>query len=188
MNTFMDLMVKDVTTLHKVLSRFLPSTSMRVGLMATKDNDIDSSSSCVCCNDVLLTQYNYPFATYRKSLTKCFRYSPQDLRRRSRSCPSRHLLGRPGTLALIQLTDRERLRRSSSVSSLTRPHPIWNRLQADMAYFGQKLGPFDPNGIIGSRLMKQVKELDLSDRRRSAGAAATAGTSASGQSASNMQQ
>jgi vacuolar protein sorting-associated protein 54 len=29
-NTFMDQMVKDVTTLHKVLSRFLPSASMRV--------------------------------------------------------------------------------------------------------------------------------------------------------------
>lgn len=32
-NAFMDGLVKDATTLHKVLSRFLPATSMRVSLM-----------------------------------------------------------------------------------------------------------------------------------------------------------
>jgi len=57
-----------------------------------------------------------------------------------------------------------------------------HRLQADMAYFGQKLGPFDPNGIIGTRLMKQVKELDLSDKKRGAGTSASAPSASTGAS------
>lgn len=34
-----------------------------------------------------------------------------------------------------------------------------------MAYYGNKLADVDPNGIIGSRLMKQVKELVLLDKK-----------------------
>jgi hypothetical protein len=39
------------------------------------------------------------------------------------------------------------------------------RLHADMAYYGNKLADVDPSGIIGSRLMKQVKELVLLDKK-----------------------
>jgi len=45
-------------------------------------------------------------------------------------------------------------------------HPVCSfRLHADMAYYGNKLADVDPNGIVGTRLMKQVKELVLLDKR-----------------------
>jgi hypothetical protein len=66
------------------------------------------------------------------------------------------------------------LKCSASARPLTGPNLDWNRLQADMAYFGQKLGQFDANGVIGSRLIRQVKELDLSDKKSGTGTAAVA--------------
>ncbi|KAF9350726.1 hypothetical protein BGX34_001019 [Mortierella sp. NVP85] len=114
-NTFMDLMVKEVTTLHKILCKFLPAASMR------------------------------------KVVDEVLQIFTTRLEEEIQKLPVATPLGK-------------------------------TRLQADMAYFGQKLGPFDPNGIIGTRLMKQVKELDLSDKKR--GATAAPGTSASAPSAS----
>ncbi|KAF9166972.1 hypothetical protein DFQ26_006236 [Actinomortierella ambigua] len=40
-----------------------------------------------------------------------------------------------------------------------------NSTRADMAYFGQKLGPLDASSIIGTRLMRQIKDLQLDDKR-----------------------
>ncbi|KAG0243420.1 hypothetical protein BGX31_010796 [Mortierella sp. GBA43] len=109
-NTFMDQMVKDVTTLHKVLSRFLPSASMR------------------------------------KVIDEVLQVFTTRLEEEIQKLPITTPLGK-------------------------------TRLQADMAYFGQKLGQFDANGVIGSRLIRQVKELDLSDKKSGTGTAAVATTS-----------
>ncbi|KAF9937686.1 hypothetical protein BGZ65_001174 [Modicella reniformis] len=111
-NAFMDQLVKDVTTIHKVLSRFLPAASMR------------------------------------KVIDEVLQVFTTRLEEEIQKLPIATPLGK-------------------------------TRLQADMAYFGQKLGQFDPNVIIGSRLMKQVKELDLSDKKRGA-TATTTGSSAPG--------
>ncbi|KAG0368773.1 hypothetical protein BGZ54_001197 [Gamsiella multidivaricata] len=108
-NTFMDSLVKDAITLHKVLSRFLPAASMRRVI------------------DEVLQMFT--------------------------------------------------TRLEEEIQKLPITTPLGKtRLQADMAYFGQKLGPLDPNGIIGARLMKQVKELDLADKK--SGTAAAASTNA----------
>ncbi|KAF9434435.1 hypothetical protein BGZ76_008015 [Entomortierella beljakovae] len=97
-NAFMVGLVKDAITLHKVLSRFLPATSMRRVI-----------------DEVLQI-----FTT----------------------------------------------RLEEEIPNLPITTPLGKtRLQADVAYFGQKLGPLDPNGIVGTRLMKQVKELMLIDKK-----------------------
>ncbi|KAF9901879.1 hypothetical protein EC991_005581 [Linnemannia zychae] len=93
-NAFMDGLVKDATTLHKVLSRFLPATSMR------------------------------------RVIDEVLQIFTTRLEEEIQKLPIATPLGK-------------------------------TRLQADVAYFGQKLGPLDPNGVIGTRLMKQVKELLL---------------------------
>ncbi|KAF9930031.1 hypothetical protein FBU30_000944 [Linnemannia zychae] len=95
-NAFVDGLVKDATTLHKVLSRFLPAASMR------------------------------------RVIDEVLQIFTTRLEEEIQKLPIATPLGK-------------------------------TRLQADMAYFGQKLGPLDPNGIIGTRLMKQVKELMLTD-------------------------
>ncbi|KAF9997371.1 hypothetical protein BGZ79_008933 [Entomortierella chlamydospora] len=97
-NAFMDGLVKDVITLHKVLSRFLPAASMR------------------------------------RVIDEVLQIFTTRLEEEIQKLPIATPLGK-------------------------------TRLQADVAYFGQKLGPVDPNGIIGSRLMKQVKELTLEDKK-----------------------
>lgn len=61
-NTFMDLMVKEVTTLHKILCKFLPAASMRVRPLTTMDARAEYqcllSSLHGCCRvwNVLLTR------------------------------------------------------------------------------------------------------------------------------------
>ncbi|KAG0216152.1 hypothetical protein BGX33_000416 [Mortierella sp. NVP41] len=95
-NAFMDGLVKDATTLHKVLGRFLPATSMR------------------------------------RVIDEVLQIFTTRLEEEIQKLPIATPLGK-------------------------------TRLQADVAYFGTKLGPLDPNGIIGTRLMKQVKELMLKD-------------------------
>ncbi|KAF9139392.1 hypothetical protein BGX30_008028 [Mortierella sp. GBA39] len=99
-NAFMDGLVKDATTLHKVLSRFLPATSMR------------------------------------RVIDEVLQIFTARLEEEIQKLPIATPLGK-------------------------------TRLQADVAYFGQKLGPLDPNGVIGTRLMKQVKELLLTDSNNS---------------------
>ncbi|KAG0309326.1 hypothetical protein BGZ98_003441 [Dissophora globulifera] len=108
-NAFMDGLVKDTITLHKVLSRFLPAASMR-GVI----------------DEVLQI-----FTT----------------------------------------------RLEEEIPKLPIATPLGKtRLQADVGHFGHKLGPLDPNGIIGSRLTKQVKELMLTDKKNSSVPSATATT------------
>ncbi|KAF8974106.1 hypothetical protein BGZ46_009779 [Entomortierella lignicola] len=97
-NAFMDGLVKDAITLHKVLSRFLPAASMR------------------------------------RVIDEVLQIFTTRLEEEIQKLPITTPLGK-------------------------------TRLQADVAYFGQKLGPVDPNGIIGPRLMKQVKELILADKK-----------------------
>ncbi|KAK3827581.1 MAG: Vps54-like protein-domain-containing protein [Benniella sp.] len=64
-NTFMDLMVKEVTTLHKILCKFLPAASMRVRPLTAMDDRVEYrcllSSLHGCCNgwNVLLTRCNH---------------------------------------------------------------------------------------------------------------------------------
>ncbi|KAF9977695.1 hypothetical protein BGZ73_005205 [Actinomortierella ambigua] len=111
-NAFVDGMVKDVTTLHKVLSRFLPTNSMRRVI------------------DEVLQMFT--------------------------------------------------TRLEDEIQKLPLSTPLGKtRLQADMAYFGQKLGPIDANSIIGTRLMRQVKDLQLADKRPASGST-TGSTSNSG--------
>ncbi|KAG0345748.1 hypothetical protein BG004_003179 [Podila humilis] len=97
-NAFMDGLVKDAITLHKVLGRFLPAASMR------------------------------------RVIDEVLQIFTARLEEEIQTLPIATPLGK-------------------------------TRLQADMAYFGQKLGPLDSSGIIGTRLMKQVKELTLTDKR-----------------------
>ncbi|KAF9181290.1 hypothetical protein BGZ51_005563 [Haplosporangium sp. Z 767] len=97
-NAFMDGLVKDAITLHKVLGRFLPAASMR------------------------------------RVIDEVLQIFTTRLEEEIQKLPITTPLGK-------------------------------TRLQADVAYYGQKLGPLDPNGIIGSRLMKQVKELVLVDKK-----------------------
>ncbi|KAG0248255.1 hypothetical protein BG011_000270, partial [Mortierella polycephala] len=97
-NAFMDGLVKDAITLHKVLGRFLPAASMR------------------------------------RVIDEVLQIFTTRLEEEIQKLPITTPLGK-------------------------------TRLQADVAYYGQKLGPLDPNGIIGSRLMKQVKELVLMDKK-----------------------
>ncbi|KAG0221593.1 hypothetical protein BGW41_006640 [Actinomortierella wolfii] len=97
-NAFVEGMIKDVTTLHKVLSRFLPANSMRRVI------------------DEVLQMFT--------------------------------------------------TRLEDEIQKLPITTPLGKtRLQADMAFFGQKLGPLDANGIIGTRLMRQVKDLQLAEKR-----------------------
>ncbi|KAG0049317.1 hypothetical protein BGZ83_005887 [Gryganskiella cystojenkinii] len=112
-NAFMDGMVKDVITLHKVLGRFLPAASMRRVI-----------------NEVLQI-----FTTR--------------LEEEIQKLPIATALGK-------------------------------TRLHADMAYYGNKLADVDPNGIIGSRLMKQVKELVFLDKKSGQATSATMVSSSSG--------
>ncbi|KAG0198257.1 hypothetical protein BGX28_008287 [Mortierella sp. GBA30] len=100
-NAFMDGLVKDAITLHKVLGRFLPAASMR------------------------------------RVIDEVLQIFTSRLEEEIQKLPITTPLGK-------------------------------TRLQADVAYYGQKLGPLDPNGIIGSRLMKQVKELMLTDKKSGA--------------------
>ncbi|KAF9918247.1 hypothetical protein BX616_009774 [Lobosporangium transversale] len=97
-NAFMDGLVKDAITLHKVLSRFLPAASMR------------------------------------KVIDEVLQVFTTRLEEEIEKLPIATPLGK-------------------------------TRLQADVAYFGQKLSPLDPNGIIGTKLLKQVKELALIDKK-----------------------
>ncbi|KAF9584918.1 hypothetical protein BGW38_004669 [Lunasporangiospora selenospora] len=117
-HAFMDGLVKDAITLHKVLSRFLPAASMR------------------------------------KVIDEVLQIFTTRLEEEIQNLPITTPLGK-------------------------------TRLQADMAYFSQKLGPLDANGIVGSRLMKQVKELVLSDKKSgSTGNTQTAGSNATTASSS----
>ncbi|KAF9211043.1 hypothetical protein BGZ59_008583 [Podila verticillata] len=97
-NAFMDGLVKDAITLHKVLGRFLPAASMR------------------------------------RVIDEVLQIFTTRLEEEIQQLPITTPLGK-------------------------------TRLQADVAYFGQKLGPLDSSGIIGTRLMKLVKELLLTDKK-----------------------
>ncbi|KAG0356698.1 hypothetical protein BG005_004346 [Podila minutissima] len=97
-NAFMDGLVKDAITLHKVLGRFLPAASMR------------------------------------RVIDEVLQIFTTRLEEEIQKLPIATPLGK-------------------------------TRLQADVAYFGQKLGPLDSSGIIGTRLMKQVKEVLLTDKK-----------------------
>ncbi|KAF8935403.1 ribosomal 40S subunit protein S1B [Dissophora ornata] len=115
-NAFMDGLVKDAITLHKVLGRFLPAASMR------------------------------------RVIDEVLQIFTTRLEEEIQKLPIATPLGK-------------------------------TRLQADVAYYGQKLGPLDPNGIVGSRLMKQVKELMLTDKKSGAAMSTAAATAV--QSATN---
>ncbi|KAF9924669.1 hypothetical protein BGZ67_009148 [Mortierella alpina] len=115
-NAFMDGLVKDAITLHKVLGRFLPAASMR------------------------------------RVIDEVLQIFTTRLEEEIQKLPITTPLGK-------------------------------TRLQADVAYYGQKLGPLDPNGIIGSRLMKQVKELMLTDKKNGAGPTSSTPPVSSGASA-----